>query len=64
MLIHRQNSCVLAAGGAPVAVKRRAVEPVEKVKIFPAVSGRDIMKHVRMNGKWKHLFEGWQPLLT
>jgi hypothetical protein len=25
----------LAAGGAPAAVKRRAVEPVKKVKILP-----------------------------
>jgi hypothetical protein len=25
----------LAAGGAPVAVKRRAVEPVNKIKIHP-----------------------------
>jgi hypothetical protein len=25
----------LAAGGVPVAVKRRAVEPVNKVKILP-----------------------------
>jgi hypothetical protein len=25
----------LAAGGKPVAVKRRAVEPVNKLKIFP-----------------------------
>jgi hypothetical protein len=25
----------LAAGGAPVAVKRRTVEPVNKVKILP-----------------------------
>jgi hypothetical protein len=25
----------LASGGAPVAVKRRAMEPVKKIKIIP-----------------------------
>jgi hypothetical protein len=32
MLIHRQNS--YAASGGPVAVKRRAVETVNKVKTY------------------------------
>jgi hypothetical protein len=35
MLIHREIPMRLAAGGAPVAVKRRAVKPVNNVKILP-----------------------------
>jgi hypothetical protein len=34
VLIHRKNS--YAANGALVTVKRRAVEPVNKIKIIPA----------------------------
>jgi hypothetical protein len=37
MLIHEQNSYALAASGAPVAVKRRTVEPVNKEKIIPVL---------------------------
>jgi hypothetical protein len=37
----------LAASGTPVAVNRRAVEPVNKVKIFPVfsdwVTGAEVM---------------------
>jgi hypothetical protein len=35
MLIYRQNS--YAASGALVAVKRRTVEPANKVKILPVL---------------------------
>jgi hypothetical protein len=44
MLIHRQNS--YTASGAPVAVKRRAVQQINKVKILPVLS--DMMQSVMM----------------
>jgi hypothetical protein len=40
LIKHRDNFTFLpylAAGGAPVAVKRRAVEPVNKVKVLPVL---------------------------
>jgi hypothetical protein len=39
MLIHMQNRIRLAASGALVAVKHRAMEPVKKVKVFPVCTG-------------------------
>jgi hypothetical protein len=38
MLIHHKIRMHLAAGGAPIAVKHRAVEPVNKVKMHPVVA--------------------------
>jgi hypothetical protein len=35
MQVHRKIRMRFAASGAPVAVKRKAVEPVDKVKILP-----------------------------
>jgi hypothetical protein len=42
----------LTAGGAPVAVKRRVMEPVNKVKILPLyVSMKDILGNGKVMGK-------------
>jgi hypothetical protein len=44
----------LAASGAPVAVKRRTVDPLHTVKIFPVLS--TYLRQLYVGGKLKNIY--------
>jgi hypothetical protein len=54
LLSHRQNSYAPTDGGAPAAVKRRAVELVTKIKILPVYC--DVFGYLRRRSDWYFVY--------